>query len=254
MHGLFRSFVSALYEKSVHVNEQNIIEFARRATRKARDGELQMCDLGCGLGALTRRIADAASIAFVDVVETFPPHVEEARTQGFSVIEADLNGQLPIEANTYDVVISNQVIEHLYDTDTFLSEALRITRPGGTFILSTENAASWCNVGALILGWQPFSLTNVTTKAGGIGNPFALHGGETGLPFPMQHHRLFTVKAVTELLRLHGGVNVECKGAGYYPLPSGLGRVDPVHAHFICFSVEKKAARDLCQNAACVVA
>lgn len=48
---------------------------------------------------------------------------------------------------------SNQVIEHLYDTDNFVAEVHRILRSGGTAVVSTEKAASW-HTGSLLLGWQ----------------------------------------------------------------------------------------------------
>jgi SAM-dependent methyltransferase len=46
---------------------------------------------------------------------------------------------LPFAADTYDVVVSLQTIEHLWDQDAFLAECRRVLRPEGRLILSTPN-------------------------------------------------------------------------------------------------------------------
>ncbi len=44
-----------------------------------------------------------------------------------------------IENNTYDTIISFQVIEHLKDDDLFLKEIYRVLKPGGKALISTPN-------------------------------------------------------------------------------------------------------------------
>lgn len=46
---------------------------------------------------------------------------------------------LPFEADTFDIVCSLAVIEHLENTDHFLREAYRVLKPGGVFYISTPN-------------------------------------------------------------------------------------------------------------------
>lgn len=85
-----------------------------------------------------------------------------------------MNKGIALENESIDVVFSNQVIEHLYETDKFISEIYRILKPGGYAVISTENLSSWHNIFALILGWQPFSLSNISSLRSSIGNPFGL--------------------------------------------------------------------------------
>lgn len=47
---------------------------------------------------------------------------------------------LPFEANTFDAVVSFQVIEHIRDDMQFVAEVSRVLRPGGIFIVTTPNA------------------------------------------------------------------------------------------------------------------
>ncbi len=46
---------------------------------------------------------------------------------------------LPVADETVDVVVSLQVIEHLWEQERFLAECRRVLRPGGTLIVSTPN-------------------------------------------------------------------------------------------------------------------
>lgn len=46
---------------------------------------------------------------------------------------------IPLEDNTFDFVVSFQVIEHIKDDITFVKEIHRVLKPGGQFIVSTPN-------------------------------------------------------------------------------------------------------------------
>ncbi len=47
---------------------------------------------------------------------------------------------LPFQAETFDVVTSFQVIEHLADTSAYLAEIARVLKPGGLAMFTTPNA------------------------------------------------------------------------------------------------------------------
>jgi SAM-dependent methyltransferase len=238
-----RSFLMGLWERTVEMNFENIVRLAEDGLGST--GRPSICDLGCGDGALTRRLAAALNAIRVEVIETYPPHVAAATDSGFQVRGDDLNGSLSFDDESFDLVVANQVIEHLYDTDSFLAEAVRMLKPGGTLVVSTENPASWHNIGALVIGWQQFSLSNVSVRAASIGNPMSLAPAGAGRDFPMQHHRLFTPKALCELFSLHGLDRVRTAGAGYHPLPPAFGRIDPTHAHFITIAGRKQSNEDI---------
>jgi len=56
--------------------------------------------------------------------------------------KADLNQSIPLPDNTYDAVVAIEVLEHLENHFRFLSELLRVTKPGGMLILTTPNVLS----------------------------------------------------------------------------------------------------------------
>jgi 2-polyprenyl-3-methyl-5-hydroxy-6-metoxy-1,4-benzoquinol methylase len=192
-----------------------------------------LLDLGCHDGAKTLRFAIAAGASEVHGVEIVEASAQIASEHGVRVAVSDLNESLPYKDATFDVVVSNQVIEHLSDTDTFLREIHRVLKPSGVAVISTENLASWHNLGSLIFGWQPFSLTNISDTHLGIGNPLAVHRGEESLFRSLQHVRVFAYRGFIELLVSHGFTIVEVRGSGYFPLPRRFARWDSRHAAFL---------------------
>jgi SAM-dependent methyltransferase len=79
-------------------------------------------------------------------------------TDAMHVRELDFNTRpLPFTTKSLDLVVCEQVIEHLHNTTWFLRELFRITKPGGNLLLSTENLASLPNIFALACQRAPFS-------------------------------------------------------------------------------------------------
>lgn len=198
-------------------------------------------DLGCDDGKTTIEMAKkmgTENIAGFDLIES---RLKIAKDRGIKVIKGDLNKKLPFKNSSFNVILSNQVIEHLSDTDLFISEIYRILRPGGYIIISTENLASWHNIFALILGFMPFSLTNISSKTAALGNPLDTHANEDFCwnSDTWQHQRIFTTTGLRHLLTLHGFKVEEILTAGYYPLPDLFARFDKYHSAFITFKARK---------------
>lgn len=194
----------------------------------------RLLDVGCDDGERTLAFAAAAGATQVLGLEAVAEQAAKARERGIEVTVADAGTGLPYPDASFDAVVSNQVIEHLQDTDLFVRELRRVLHPGGTAVVSTENLASWHNVVALVLGWQPFSLTNVSGIGGGLGNPAAVHRGlDHTRPASWRHVQVFAYRGLRELFEGHGFQVRELLGAGYYPFPAAFGRRDSRHAAFL---------------------
>jgi SAM-dependent methyltransferase len=48
------------------------------------------------------------------------------------------DGTVPVDDGAFDAVLSTQVLEHVEDPATYLSECFRVLRPGGRLLLSTH--------------------------------------------------------------------------------------------------------------------
>ena len=230
----FRTLAARAFESAMDANLANIEALLDKGS------DHSLLDVGCDDGERTLAFARAIGTSKLSGVEIVPERAVEAQARGITVLQADLNEPLPYADQSFDVVVNNQVIEHLADTDMFVAEIVRVLRPGGYAVTSTENLASWHNVFALTLGWQPFSLSNVSATRLGLGNPAAVHRGEEWeTPVTWQHRRVFAYRGLVELFEAHGLAVEHVRGAGYYPLPRHVARVDPRHAAFLTVKARK---------------
>jgi SAM-dependent methyltransferase len=203
------------------------------------DPDALLLDVGCDDGAWTESVCRRIGIRRQNVfgLELVDDRAALARDRGFDVRTADLDDSWPFDDASFDVVHANQVIEHVVRLDHFVSEMRRVLARDGTAVICTENLASWHNVAAVALGYQPFSLTNISNVRP-IGNRFALHAGvPSSHDESWQHVHVVTLAALRDVFAAHGFDIVSSWGTGYYPFPrrvaSALARRDPRHAHFI---------------------
>lgn len=89
----------------------------------------RVLDLGCGVRPFESDILEHAS-KYVGVDWSNTLH--ELRAD----IVADLNEPLPISDDSFNHVVSFEVLEHLREPQTMLAEAFRILKPGGTITIS----------------------------------------------------------------------------------------------------------------------
>lgn len=65
--------------------------------------------------------------------------------KNFTIKECNIeNEQFPYDDNFFDFVYSKSVLEHVVNTDNFLSESLRVLKPGGIAVFMTPDWRSQC--------------------------------------------------------------------------------------------------------------
>jgi SAM-dependent methyltransferase len=126
-------------------NHQQILNILALELPK-RPAEPTILDVGCGDGRLISKVRDQFSCraAGFDSSEYGLQHeATVGRLAGSSVdIRVTLpDGSWPFENDSMDVVISNQVLEHVVDLEQFCAEARRVSRPGalGVHVFPTRH-------------------------------------------------------------------------------------------------------------------
>ncbi len=82
-------------------------------------------DMGCGMGPYRPLLTSIASYVGADIDDG--PGVD-------AIIKPD--SPLPFEDNSFDVVISTQVFEHVADINSCIAEIRRVLKPGGQLVAS----------------------------------------------------------------------------------------------------------------------
>lgn len=93
--------------------------------------DAKILDFGCGAGATVYALLDegysnVSGYDVLDYVELRDP-ADRSRFHHTSRLEL----RLPFADNTFDLILSDQVFEHVLDQVTVFRELFRITRPGG---------------------------------------------------------------------------------------------------------------------------
>ena len=106
--------------------------------REVKNGNARVLELGCGHLDFTLRYLRPASgeVVATDVEQLFPDGTSLPDGVSFQLDDAL---DLSFEDELFDCVIALEVIEHIEPDDRFVSEGLRVLRPGGCFIFTTPN-------------------------------------------------------------------------------------------------------------------
>lgn len=147
----------------------------------------KVLDVGCGDGTIGSLVAKAGNDVYgIDISSTA---VRLARAKGIKATKIDLESEdvcgLPFDDHFFDVVLAAEIIEHFFDTDTFLSKIKRVLKQGGYLVLTTPNLASFGRRVLLFLGKNPLTETRVDNNTAG-------------------HVRYFTKRTLFELLDANG--------------------------------------------------
>ncbi|HSW50728.1 MAG TPA: class I SAM-dependent methyltransferase [Bryobacteraceae bacterium] len=117
------------------VTNRFVLDFARQVA-SARPAAA-ILDFGCGAGELVSAgRANGLDLVGADVFYGGSQARADAERSGMlgTVICEIVDGQLPFEDRRFDLVTSNQVLEHVDDLDAVLREIHRVLKPGGTLL------------------------------------------------------------------------------------------------------------------------
>ena len=171
----------------------------RELPRAANGARPVMLDVGCWEGEGTTRYAEALGGATMRGIEVFDAPARASEARGIEVARLDLEAApFPWPDASVDVVVCNQVLEHLKNIWLPMSEMHRVLRPGGHAVLSVPNLSSLHNRVLMLFGRQPTSIRTFGPHVRG---------------YTFHEFKNFVT-------RDNGYVLVRAKGVGFYPVPS----------------------------------
>jgi SAM-dependent methyltransferase len=208
-----------------------------------------LLDIGCGDGKKLFQILKHKPEKICGV-EASPAQKAEAESRGIVVAAYDLNGKWPYPDQSFDVIHCAFLIEHLHNTRLFATEAFRVLKPGGTAVMTSENLCSFLNLGAMMLGYTPFTIANCC--GWNVGNPFGLYTDKEGTQWvPMDdpafsgvtgHVRALSVPQGKEIFD-RVGFETESTSIGLLPLPDVVSQafegMFPWRGHFLMIKAVK---------------
>jgi 2-polyprenyl-3-methyl-5-hydroxy-6-metoxy-1,4-benzoquinol methylase len=131
-----RGYHEALWHSVPEGLRPSGFELRRRFLLDALIPGERLLDLGCGEGHFGAAAESAVEVVAVDVAEE-PLRRARALHPGLDLRLIDGEGSWELEDARFDVVWAGEVIEHVADTASWLSELRRVLRPGGRLLLST---------------------------------------------------------------------------------------------------------------------
>lgn len=158
----------------------------------------RVLDVGCGNGALAGLFLESGcQVVGIDLGERGVEIARAAHPRGrFEVMPADEAVLERLGESPFDLVVSTEVIEHLYAPEAFLHGCFEALRPGGRLLISTPYH-----------GW----LKNVMVAATGRFDAHVQAGTRGG------HIKFWSRATLTATLREAGFEQPVFRGAGRLP-------------------------------------
>lgn len=116
-------------------------------------------DLGAGTGVDLGIARDVNPRASLHAIEVHKPYADNLRAMGYTVHAVNIeHDRFPFDNESMDVLMANQVLEHVKEVFWIFHEVSRALKVGGHFVVGVPNLASLHNRILLGMGRQPTAI------------------------------------------------------------------------------------------------
>lgn len=206
-------FFNLIYKLGVSVKGQTehlsygrdvVSGFVKKYVQAQNLQSVSILDIGCGSGDDLLKIRDNIGCeSSLYGIEYYDAYAQKCREKGIAIQSINVEHDLfPYDDSFFDVVIINQVAEHLKEIFYVFSEISRIVKTNGLIVVGVPNIAAWHDRLAILLGDQPTCLKTLGP-----------------------HVRGFTVPSFKKFIESDGFFSLQrFKGSGFYPFPEPMAR------------------------------
>jgi ubiquinone/menaquinone biosynthesis C-methylase UbiE len=211
--------IGTQYEWQSHID--NVFQLINRELTHFKPKNF--LDVGCGSGDRTRQVANHFQIQSENVYGVDYNHTLVSQCQEiFNAQQLDLEIEdLPFDDGCFDLVICNQVLEHLKNEQGAIENIVRVTKPQGYILIGIPNLAHLINRLFLLFGIQPLCNRLRTS-----------------------HVRGFAHSAFVQILESIPDIKlISSAGALMYPLPYFLAKAMSFYfkgmSGYVCYLLQK---------------
>ncbi|HEY3419533.1 MAG TPA: class I SAM-dependent methyltransferase [Methanomassiliicoccales archaeon] len=169
--------------------------------KKSSVHQFKMLDVGCGGGQLLENFCRKDNIE-VHGIDISQEALRVSKNKGYCSVECDLEADnMPYPDSFFDVVVMNDLIEHIINPDRMLREARRVIKPEGSIIVCTPNVShpvSWAM--QIVLDLPPMQSAR----------------------YKSVHVRDFTLRILNKTLELNGLSVSKAQGTFIYPIENRI--------------------------------
>jgi SAM-dependent methyltransferase len=153
-------------------------------------GREKLVDFGGGYGFLTKFVAEVLGFKEAYNIDIDSSRLKRSRVKA---IKLDLEREhCPLDGDV-DLILSFGALDHMVFWDGPFSEAQRVLKPHGYFVISLTNLGSWDSRFSLLFGYQPRHVEISSKYLVGV-LPFY-----EKVPVPVGHVHTCTYKALKDL-------------------------------------------------------
>lgn len=108
--------------------------------------KFKVLDYGCGAGKIVKKLLERGMDAYgCDIFYAGGDysHLVDKKLFENKTIRRIENNRIPFEDNTFDIITNNQVMEHVEDIESVMSEINRVLKPGGKVLSLFPDKSIW---------------------------------------------------------------------------------------------------------------
>ena len=140
-----------------------------------------ICDVGAGYGIFLEELKSFFPSAFFFAIEPSPDLAKRCRSKGFETLQATAE-QSQLWGKEFDLVITFEVIEHVYSPDRFISSLYQLVKPGGYCLITG-------------LGYEGFDILTLQKHSNSV--------------FPPHHLNFLSIQGFKELFQRAGFSHID---------------------------------------------